>query len=286
MIKIINNKNIFFIIFVLLLAISFETFQQIFYIKRFQLSQNIDFFELLKNQFYKWLIWFFIGLSLFFFIKKDLEKEQNYKLFLKYFLIILNLVVLNIFIISFLQILIFGESFNISTFFSEYFSFYLFQKSPIYFLGYIAITIIIFLNYNNNLLEIEVRDLIDLKKNNDNLYKKLSALNSDKTKILTVKVGNKKKIIPTNTITWLEADDYCVVVHTNNSPSYSMRSSLKSLEDKLGTNFLRVHRKGIVNMKMVKELNLNSNPKLILNDDKEVLVSKSNIKKVNDFLKS
>lgn len=284
-IKILKNKNTFLIVFVLLLAIAFETFQQIFYIKRFQLSQNIDFFELLRNQFYKWVIWFFIGITLLFLIKKDVKKEPDFKLFVKYFLIISLLVILNIFVISCLQILILNESVSINIFFTEYFSFYLFQKAPIYFLGYIAITIILFLNLNKNLLEVEINELIDIKKNNDELYRKLREVNSDKSKILTVKIGNKKKIIPINTISWFEADDYCVIVHINNNISYTMRSSLKALENKLENHFLRVHRKAIVNMNMVKEMNLKNNPKLILKNDDEVLVSKSNIKLVNDFLK-
>ena len=108
-----------FIVFVLLLAIAFETFQQLFYIKRFQLSQNIDFFELLRNQFYKWIIWFFIGIALPFLIKKDVKKEPDFKLFFKYILIILLLVVINIFIISCLQILILNETVSIHTFFLE-----------------------------------------------------------------------------------------------------------------------------------------------------------------------
>lgn len=286
MFKKVNNKNVFLIVFVLLLAIAFETFQQLFYIKRFQLSQNIDFFELLKNQFYKWIIWFFIGITLLFLIKKDVKKEPDFKLFIKYFLIILLLVIINIFVISCLQIFILNESVSINIFFTEYFSFYLFQKAPIYFLGYIAITIILFLNLNKNLLEVEINELIDIKKNNDELYRKLREANSDKSKILTVKIGNKKKIIPVNTISWFEADDYCVIVHISSNVSYTMRSSLKALENKLENHFLRVHRKAIVNMYMVKEMNLKTNPKLILKNNDEVLVSKSNIKLVNDFLKS
>ena len=105
-----------------------------------------------------------------------------------------------------------------------------------------------------------------------------------KTKILNIKIGNKRKIISVNEIMWLEADDYCVLVHTINDPSYTMRISLKALQEKLSNNFLRVHRKGIVNMDMVKELNLNSNPRLVLKNDQEVIVSKSNLKFVKDFL--
>jgi len=152
-------------------------------------------------------------------------------------------------------------------------------------LGYIAITIILFLNYSKGLLQIEVQELIDIKKDNDNLYKKLRASNSDKTKVLNIKVGNKRKIIPVDNITWAEADDYCVNVHTVDFPSYTMRISLKALQEKLSDNFLRVHRKSIVNMNMVKEFNSTSNPRLILKNNQEVLISKRNLKVVKSFLK-
>ena len=126
--------------------------------------------------------------------------------------------------------------------------------------------------------------LEELKKVNAATYQKLKVSSSDKSKILNIKIGNKRKIIPVETILFLEADDYCVNVHTIDNPAYSMRISLKSLEEKLEHHFLRVHRKSIVNMKKVKELNLNRNPNLILENNKQVLVSKSNLKKVKDYL--
>ncbi len=281
-----NSKNVILITLVLLSAILFETFQQLFYIKRFDLYQNIDFFELLKNQFYRWVIWFFVGISLLFLIKKDLKQEPDFKLFIKYFLIIVFLVFANIIIISCVQIIISRADFSIDTFFYEYFLFYVFQKAPIYFLGYIAISIILFLNYRKNLLEIEVQELIEIKEINDKLYEELKKENTDKSKVLTIKVGNKRKVISVDLILWLEADDYCVIVHAIGNPSYAMRTSLKALQDKLGDNFLRVHRNAIVNMNMVKELNTIGSPKLTLKNDTEIKVSKSNIRLVSDFLKS
>lgn len=281
-----NYRNGIVVAFILLLAICFETVQQIFYIKRFELYEDIQFLSLFKNQFYRWLIWVTIGISLFHFVKKDIEKELTPRFFLKYFVLILGLVVVNIIIISVVEVLLSGEVFSISLLFSEYFLFYFFQKSPIYILGYIAITIILFLNYSKELLQVEVAELIDIKNSNEKLYRELSVSNSDKATILTVKVGNKRKIIPVDTITWLEADDYCVKVHALHTPSYTMRSSLKGLQGKLGNNFLRVHRKGIVNMNMIKEFNLGSTPSLILTNDHKVLISKSNLRAVKDFLES
>ena len=151
-------------------------------------------------------------------------------------------------------------------------------------MGYIAITIILFLNYTKELLQIEVQSLEEIKKENKLIYQKLKASNSDKSKVLNIKIGNKRKIISVETILFLEADDYCVNVHTIDNPAYSMRISLKSLEEKLEHHFLRVHRKSIVNMRMVKEFKLNTKPYLLLNNNEKVFVSKSNLKLVKDFL--
>lgn len=281
-----NNHNILLVIVIFLMIVFFETFQQLFYIKRFNLYDNVQFLELLKNQFYRWLIWTVIGTPLVFLVKRDVKRVVNFKLFLKYLGIIGLLVLINVLVIATIQIIISEDNFSISKFFSEYFLFYVFQKSPIYILGYIAITTILFLSYIKGLLQVEVQELVELKKTNDEIYHQLKKANTDKAKVLNIKVGNKRKIIPVNTITWLEADDYCVIVHTIDNPSYSMRSSLKSLQEKLGDNFLRVHRKGIVNMSMVKELNLTSNSKLILKDNQEVVISKSNLRTVKEFLEN
>jgi len=63
-----------------------------------------------------------------------------------------------------------------------------------------------------------------------------------------------------------------------------MRSSLKALEQKLDSNFLRVHRKAIVNMDFAKEINLSQSPILILQNNEVIAISKSNLKLVRDFI--
>lgn len=279
-----NNKNVFLIIFVLVLAICFETFQQLFYIKRFNLYNDIDILILLKNQIYRWVIWFAVGIPIVLFIKKDIKKDLNIQFFIKYFLLIVCLVFINVLLISIVQLLISEDAFSVSNFYTEYFLFYVFQKAPIYILGYIAVTIILFLKYSKELLQIEVQELVELKKINSDLYDQLSKTNNDKAKVLNIKIGNKRKIIPVDEITWLEADDYCVRVHTTENPSYTMRISLKALQEILNNDFLRVHRKGIVNMKKVKELSLSSIPSVLLITNEKVIISKSNLKKVKDYL--
>ena len=140
------------------------------------------------------------------------------------------------------------------------------------------------LYFVNEQLQIKVQSLSELKRTNARLYAELKEKVDDRTSVLNIKIGNKRKIIPVDEVLWIEADDYCVKVHTTNQQCYTMRSSLKALSLKLDTNFLRVHRKAIANMTMIKELSLSQSPNLILNDNTEVPVSKSHLKTVRDFL--
>lgn len=277
-----KKKHIAIITLVFIIAILFEALQQIFYIKRFNLAQNIQFFDILKSQSYKWFIWVVLSSILIWYTKqKSSQKNNNYFL---YGAVILGLVFLSVIIISIIQFSISNDTFSWILLFDEYVTFFTFQKAPIYTLGYIAIAIIMHFYFTNEDLQIKVEGLSELKKTNANLYKKLSKYNDDNTRVLNIKIGNKRKIIPVTDIYWIEADDYCVKVHTNKNNSYTMRSSLKALNDKLSNNFLRVHRKAIVNMDVVKELNMSSTPKLVLNNNVEISISKSNLKLVKDFI--
>ena len=168
--------------------------------------------------------------------------------------------------------------------FSESFVFFLVQKSPMYILGYIAFTVILFFHFKNEKLQVTVQELVDLKDQHQKEYEQLKTSNIDKDQILSIKIGNKLKVIPIVNILWIEADDYCVVVHSNDESSYTMRSSLKSLETKLPRYFMRVHRKGIVNMNRVKEFKNGNDSLLILENNDEVPVSKTNVKAVKLFL--
>ncbi|MBV1924684.1 MAG: LytTR family transcriptional regulator [Flavobacteriaceae bacterium] len=183
-----------------------------------------------------------------------------------------------------LQIFQNGVDFSFTLLSNEYIPFYLFQKAPIYILGYSAIAIILHFYITNEQLQIEVQHLSELKDNNLNLYNQLKSEVNDKATILNIKIGNKRKIIPVEEIFWIEADDYCVKVHLNNSKTYTMRSSLKALEAKLPIHFLRVHRKAIVNMKTAKELTSAKSPFLILKNDHKIQVSKSNFNRVKTFI--
>lgn len=282
---IIRFKRLFtFIALAVMLTITFETAQQLYYINRYEIAFGVTFWELLKEQSYRWIVWMLLGFFLFSYIKHTNREINLRSYYIKLISSILGLVVLNILIISILQMRLNGVSFSGSVFINEYVIFYIYQKAPMYTLGYIAISGILYLYFSNEQLQIKVQQLSDVKVTNEMLYKKISAYTDDKAQVLTIKIGNKKRVVPVAQICWIESDDYCVKVHTEDGNSLSMRTSLKALEEKLGANFLRVHRKAIVNMDYVKEFTLANPPKIILQTQDEVQVSKSQLKGVRDFL--
>ena len=201
-------------------------------------------------------------------------------------IVILGLVFLNILLISFIQWHLFDDAFSLSLFWNEYVTFFIFQKAHIYTFGYSAIAIILQLSFAKEDLQIKVEELSVLKANNKELYDKLRRSNQDNTSILTIKIGNKKTVVPVSQIEWIEADDYCVKVHTVAAPPLSMRSSLKSLESNLGGNFLRVHRKAIVNLDYVKELTTSKNPSVLLSNDQKIPISQNKLKTVKEIISS
>ncbi|WP_204346263.1 LytR/AlgR family response regulator transcription factor [Psychroserpens algicola] len=279
-----TKRSILIIGIVVLLAITFETFQQLYYIRRYELGDGVTFFALLKTQAYRWIIWLMLSFILIGYIRVRVSRKKTTQSILKLIGLIISLVIINIFIIALSSALFSNHTFSITDLFSEYIPFFTYQKAPIYTLGYIAISMILYLYFENEKLQIEVQELSELKSTNSKLYKQLSAQVDEKSTILNIKIGNKRKIIPVAHISWIEADDYCVKVHTTNSKTYTMRSSLKALEEKLSANFLRVHRKAIVNMDLAKELHLANASNVILHDDTKIPVSKSNLKTVKDFL--
>lgn len=82
-------------------------------------------------------------------------------------------------------------------------------------------------------------------------------------------------------VDWIEAADYCAVVHVRNE-RHLVRESLKSLEQRLDSQrFIRVHRGALVRADYVRELRRNS---LVLRDGTEVPVGRRRRKLVYDRL--
>ena len=100
-----NDKQLILVVLILLLiTISFETAQQLFYIKRFDLAQNVTFFDVFFNQSYRWVVWLIMSYFLVVYVK-SISKKNNFGIFdfYKYTIVITGLVLIDILIILWLN---------------------------------------------------------------------------------------------------------------------------------------------------------------------------------------
>jgi two-component system LytT family response regulator len=71
---------------------------------------------------------------------------------------------------------------------------------------------------------------------------------------LVATTGRRSVVIAIADIDWIEAQDYCVLIHCG-SASYLLRDSIRALLPRLAArHFLRVHRSAVVNLTRVREL--------------------------------
>jgi two-component system LytT family response regulator len=89
---------------------------------------------------------------------------------------------------------------------------------------------------------------------NENVERLLSQLASAPVKRLQVKSGDKILLINTDDIVYFEAKDKYTFLHTIDQ-KHIVDFTLNDLEEKLDkTNFIRIHRSNIINLKYLREL--------------------------------
>ena len=270
-----HRRLIFSILIVLIATVIFKTGLQFYYVTRYSLVKEASFLYFFNNHLYKWLIWLLLSAPLIVKAQKNAHEAELKNTDIRHYaILILLLLALNILIISVTQLGRTGEAFTLTLLLTEYVPFQNFQKVPLYVLGYFLLTVMLHFYFASKKLQVQVQEFGDLKNINSGLYEKLSHTVTDKASELSIKIGNSQKIIPMQEISWIEADDYCVRVHT------LMRMSLKALEEVLSQDFLRVNRKAIVNITMIDTLQSNGTHHLILKDHTEVPVTKSQLKMV------
>jgi two-component system, LytTR family, response regulator len=94
---------------------------------------------------------------------------------------------------------------------------------------------------------------------------------------ILVRVGRRDVMIPTRDVDWIEADDYCAVLHIGGE-RHVVRATLASLETQLDpAAFARIHRSAVINLRRVRELRRHSIGGLtvILADGTRLAVSRS-----------
>ncbi|MEO0896841.1 MAG: LytTR family DNA-binding domain-containing protein [Bacteroidota bacterium] len=267
------------ILFVLVLVFAvFEAFQQLYYINRFELAQDANFWDLLSNQSYRWLIWGLLCFLIYAFHHAPNQQEElTYPFFLKHALLIMGLVGLNVLLIGLIASIQNDQWGRLDLLLTEYWPFFLFQKAPIFTLGYMAVSIIFFLEKRNAQLQFEIKSLNELQQQEQQKFIALQNQQKENPLVLTIKIGNSHKVISIENINYLEADDYCVRIHHAGGKPYLMRASLKAMEQQLPNYFFRSHRKYIVNINKVKEFSTQHTPSLELEDGVNLPIAKSRL---------
>ena len=277
---------LFFSVFVI-----FETYQQLFYFKNFSQEDmsEVTFFAVLNAHLYRWLVWAVLSLLLILYSHKNPLKKDNIKAIyiLRYLGVIMLVLLLNLIVVSALGMLRNDIAFSWSVF-NETFVYFFFHKSPILFITLVALTVLVHFFRNREALNFTIGEVGKLKFTNQQLYEELkSSAVKDESFVLQVKTGSRTKLVPVENIVWIEADDYCVRIYDDKENAHTLRSSMKSLSDKLELyGFLRVHRKAIVNMSYVTEFVQNGKIELLLKNGSKIPVAHSRLADLKGALQS
>jgi two-component system LytT family response regulator len=103
---------------------------------------------------------------------------------------------------------------------------------------------------------------------------------------LSLKLGDRTLVVSEDDVIWVEAQDYCVMVHSTRG-CHLLRASLASFEARLDpARFVRAHRAAVVNVAHVRELVDRDGLLLVLSDGSEVGVSRARRPQVEALLSS
>ena len=101
---------------------------------------------------------------------------------------------------------------------------------------------------------------------------------------LSIKQGDRSVVLRVEEIVWIEAQDYCVTIHSTRG-KHLVRASLTSLEGRLAPEtFVRTHRMAIVNLQHVRETEDRDGLRLVLSEGSHVGVSRSRRSQVEALL--
>jgi hypothetical protein len=282
-----NRKAIGTVLGLIALVILFETLQQLYYVRKFALADDpVSFLYLLQRQIYRWLIWLAMAVPLVLISRRLLTQIESFSVkLIGYAILISSVVLLDVLMISLLAYPFGGETaFSWSNFLTEYLAFFTFQKAPLFTLGYIGVCWINSLYQENHNLLVEVTSLRDLRQQDKTLFQELSKTHLPQESILTIRSGSQVSVVSLEDVHYIAADDYCVNVHLADGRKYVMRKSLKALQEKLPDHFMRVHRKFIINRRVVTHFTTDV-PALLLEGGTSVPVSKSKLKAVKEYFR-
>ncbi len=265
--------------------IFFEANQQMFYARNFNNGNPVDvtLWEVFVGGLYRWMIWLVLAVPVVLFVLKYPLKRLSVKNIGMYALVLAGILVMNLAMVTLNNV---WQSASFSVDFSEAFTFYFFHKAPIIFVALVFLVILVHFFRNQEELSLSIQEMGSLKYSNQQLYEQLkNETLADEDMVIQVKVGNRVKLVPLESIIWIEADDYCVRIHDKSGRAYTLRSTMKALEQRLpASQFVRVHRKALVNLSAVKEYVFGAKPMIVLNQGTEIPLAQSRIKDVRSLL--
>ena len=282
----INARSSILISLFLVFLIGFDALQQKYYMDTFNLSEEpIRLGELLTIHFQRWLVWLITSVPFAIITWKRIQKDDLISLKSKAIVLGSGLltIVVAVVLISLVNLVQQELLFSFDLM-KEFFIFFTFQKGLTFFMA--NATILLFLN--NYARKVEVKEqqveIINLKKESNELNQTLESLKIDSQPQIGIKIGTRLKPVQLNEISWIQADDYCVKIHTAYK-SYTLRKSLKTLEVQLKPyGFVRVHRGALLNLEYLSHINFESST-IRLQDESILPVSKSGIKMLKQSMK-
>ncbi len=279
-----DNRITFLLILSILSVIFFDALQQKFYLDTFNIQPGSDvtFLFLLQVHFIRWSAWLAATITGIILLRSKNQlfsqnKPVNWVLVSIVFFC-LNLVA--ILVISLFNIIQYGSEFTFALL-QEIFTFMIYQKGMSF---TFASGLTLLLMYNQSKKQVIDAQWVEIQSLKDLVVDTSSEKESNAHHLL-IRIGSREKLIPISEITWFEADDYCVRIHTE-TKTYSLRKSLKSLEKDLQDfNFIRVHRRALVNLSYFEQADFN-NCTVTLSDHSEIPISKSRISHLKQVLKA
>jgi uncharacterized membrane protein len=275
-----KNTSILIVVFLVGL-IWFDAAQQKYYLDEFDLpGSQISFLALLQNHLIRWGIWGLISIPMVFFVKNRFFKSEppNTKEWTIIGGLICITILLSLISISFYGI--FSQQLSMEEF-GGFFHFFIFQKGLTFLMASLMLILLIFNQSRLKMIGEQCIEIKNLKKATSHLKE---ALQQEEIPHLNVKTGYKLKPVPLVDIIWIQSDDYCVKIHTEEQ-SFTLRQSLKTLEDKLTPyRFIRIHRTALLNLEYLEQINFDT-AKVKLVNQTEIPYSKTGIKHLKERIK-
>ncbi|WP_462248214.1 LytR/AlgR family response regulator transcription factor [Ekhidna sp.] len=282
-----NRKISFGLTAFILFLILFDAFQQKYYLESFNLlpeGEVLSLAYLLKQHSIRWIIWALISVPSSFLIWKELIRNKralpSQSIFRISTVIVLTILI-SITAVSIQSIFHQGLNIESNTLY-EFFVFFIFQKGLTFLMASITVALILYNQSSEQTIESQFVEIKNLERKSTDLEEALN-MSSKSEPHLNIKIGHRFQPIPLNEIVWIQSDDYCVKVHTEDK-AFSFRKSMKSLEEQLSRyGFIRVHRAALLNLNFLHQVNFDSST-IELSNTTQLPLSKTGAKALKQKL--